>query len=586
MTMIAWLQPSRYERAPHYIAFLCLTASACSGSGGIGVVSCGGPGPAPPASSQRTPIGQLPSLDVNGLLAHTTRLSSDEFEGRGPGTNGEERSVTYLADEFRKVGLKPGNTDGTYFQKVPLVGITPAPATLIFSKGGQKGAQRQTLKWKDDVVAWTKHVAQSASLENSELVFVGYGVVAPEFNWDDYKGLDVKGKTLVMLVNDPPVPDPANAGELDAKTFGGKAMTYYGRWTYKYEIGAQKGAAGVLLIHETIPAGYGFNVVQGKTGEQFDLVTPDKNMNRAAIEGWITTDQAKKLLRSAGQDFDALKKQAATRAFKPVPLGVTASMTIRNTLRTIDSRNVVAKLEGSDPKAKDEYVVYTAHWDHFGRNADGIFHGAEDDALGCAALIEMARAFTKLPSPPRRSILFLAVTAEEQGLLGSQYYSVTPLYPLAKTLADINMDSWNVHGRTKDLTLVGYGASDLDDYARDAAAEQGRVVHADAEPEKGFYYRSDHFNFAKQGVPALDPDGGVDYIGKPPEYAMQVRAEWNEHRYHTPKDVVMPDWDLAGTNEDLKVLFTVGYRVAQADRFPDWKPGNEFKAKRDAMLKK
>jgi Zn-dependent M28 family amino/carboxypeptidase len=536
----------------------------------------------PPSTSQHLPIGQLPSLDMNALLAHTKVLSSDEYEGRAPGTKGEELSVNYISDQFRKAGLQPGNTDGTYVQKVPLVGITPDPAPLIFKKGGQQ----QTLNWKDDVVAWTKHVAPAASVDNSELVFVGYGVVAPEFDWDDYKGVDVKGKTLVMLINDPAVPDPANPSELDPRTFGGKAMTYYGRWTYKYEIGAQKGAAGVLIVHETGPAGYGFNVVQGKTGEQFDLVTPDKNMSRPAIEGWISLDQGKKLLQMAGQDFDALKKQAATRAFKPVPLGVTASMAIKNKLRTIDSRNVVAKLTGSDPKLKDEFVVYTAHWDHFGKTAEGIFHGAEDDALGCAALIEVGKAFKQLPTPPRRSILFLAVTAEEQGLLGSQYYSVTPIYPLAKTVADVNMDSWNVHGRTKDLTLIGYGASDLDDYARDAAAEQGRLVHGDAEPEKGFYYRSDHFNFAKQGVPALNPDSGVDYIGKPADYAKKVRDEWTEKRYHTPKDVVLPDWDLAGANEDLKVLLAVGFRVAQADKMPEWKPGNEFKAKREAMLRK
>src|SRR3954469_8402046 len=555
---------------------LIVTIAACSSE-----QKAAAPVQPAPSVSAHVSIGQLPPMDMDALLAHTKKLSSDEFEGRAPGTKGETLAVNYLADQFRTVGLKPGNTDGTYFQPVPLVGITPTPAPLMFRKGGAT----QTLKWKDDVVAWTKHVADSATLTDSELVFVGYGVVAPEFDWDDYKGVDVKGKTLVMLVNDPPVPDPANAGELDPKTFGGKAMTYYGRWTYKYEIGAQKGASGVLLIHETGPAGYGFNVIQGKTGEQFDLVTPDKNMGRAAIEGWITLDSAKTLLKSAGQDFDELKKQAATRDFKPVALGVTASMTIANKLRTINSRNVIAKLEGSDPKLKDEYVVYTAHWDHFGKNADGIFHGAEDDALGCAALIEMGRSFTKLPARPRRSIWFLAVTAEEQGLLGSQYYSVTPIYPLAKTLADINMDSWNTHGRTKDLTLIGYGASDLDDYARDAAGEQGRVVHADAEPEKGFYYRSDHFNFAKQGVPALAPDAGVDYIGRPPEYAKQQRDEWNANRYHTPKDVVLPEWDLTGTREDLMVLFAVGYRVAQADKMPEWKPGNEFRAKREQMLK-
>jgi Zn-dependent M28 family amino/carboxypeptidase len=533
------------------------------------------------APSQQLPLGQLPNVDVEAVVQHSRVLSSDQYEGRAPGTKGEDLSVKYLDDQFRKAGLKPGNTDGTYVQKVPLVGITPTPAPLTF---GKDGSTIETLNWKDDVVAWTKHVAETATLDNSDVVFVGYGVVAPEFNWDDYKDVDVKGKTLVMLVNDPAVPDPANPNELDPKTFGGKAMTYYGRWTYKYEIGQQKGAAAVLIVHETIPAGYGFNVVQGRTGEQFDLVTPDKNMTRPAIEGWITLDKAKALFQDAGQDFDALKTQAATRDFKPVPLNMMASMTIRNKLRTIDSRNVLGKLEGSDPTLKDEYVVYTAHWDHFGKSAEGIFHGAEDDALGCGALIEVARAFTRLPAPPRRSILFLAVTAEEQGLLGSQYYAVTPIYPMAKTVANINMDSWNVHGRTKDLTLIGYGASDLDDYAAAAAAEQGRTVHADAEPEKGFYYRSDHFNFAKQGVPALNPDSGADFIGQPADFFKKTRDDWNANRYHTPKDVVLPDWNLDGTREDLKVLFAVGYRVAQADKFPEWKPGNEFKAKREAML--
>jgi Zn-dependent M28 family amino/carboxypeptidase len=550
----------------------------------VALVACG---PAPPNTSESvaakpTPIGQLPDIDIDMVLAHTKVLSSDEYEGRAPGTKGEELAVAYLADQFKNIGLKPGNTDGTYIQNVPLVGITPAPAPLVL----KKGSRQQTLKWKDDLVAWTKHVADQASIDNSELVFVGYGVVAPEYHWDDYKGLDVKGKTLVMLVNDPPVPDESNPSELDPKTFGGKAMTYYGRWTYKYEIGAQKGAAAVLIVHETGPAGYPFSVVQGKTGEQFDLITPDKNMGRVSIEGWVTLDQARTFLQLAGQDFETLKKQAATREFKPVPLGITASMMIRNTLRTIDSKNVVAKREGSDPNLKDEYVVYTAHWDHFGKTSEGIFHGAQDNAVGTAGLVELARAFTKLAAPPKRSILFLSVTAEEQGLLGSQYYSVAPIYPLAKTLANINMDGLNVHGRTKDLTLIGYGASDLDDYARDAAGEQGRVVHGDAEPEKGFYYRSDHFNFAKQGVPALDPDEGVDFIGKPAEYAQKTRDDYTEHRYHKPTDVVLPDWDLSGAREDLRVFFAVGYRVAQAEKMPEWKAGSEFKAKREAMLKK
>jgi len=538
-------------------------------------------GPPPSTSpSRQVPIGRLPDIDSDALVRHTRVLSSDEYEGRAPGTKGEDLTVRYLEDQFRKAGLKPGNTDGTFVQKVPLVGLTPAPAPLVFKKDGQQ----DTLKWKEDVVASTKHVADSASIHDSEMVFVGYGVVAPEYNWDDYKGVDVKGKTLVMLINDPPVPDPTNPNELDPKTFGGKAMTYYGRWTYKFEVGQQKGAAGVIIVHETGPAGYGFNVLQGSAGERFDLVTPDKNMSQPDVEAWITLDKAKSLMKMAGQDFDELKKQAATREFKPVPLGVTASMTIKNKLRTIDSRNVIARLDGADPKLKSEYVIYTAHWDHFGKSAEGIFHGAQDDALGCAALIEIARAFTRVTPPASRSILFLAVTAEEQGLLGSEYYSVSPIYPLSKTVANINMDDWNVHGRTKDLTLIGYGASDLDDYAAAAAAEQGRVVHGDAEPEKGFYYRSDHFNFAKQGVPALDPDAGTDYIGQPPDFAKRVRDEWNAERYHTPKDVVLPTWNMEGTREDLKVLLAVGYRVAQADKMPEWKPGSEFRATREKSL--
>jgi Zn-dependent M28 family amino/carboxypeptidase len=330
--------------------------------------------------------------------------------------------------------------------------------------------------------------------------------------------------------------------------------------------------------------------VQGKTGEQFDLVTPDKNAGRAAIEGWLSLEQGKALLAMAGQDFDALKKQAATRAFKPVPLGLKASMTLHNTLRTIDSRNVVAKRPGRDPRLRDEYVIYTAHWDHFGIgdpvNGDRIYNGAKDNATGTAGLLEVARAFTKVTPPPRRSILFLAVTAEEQGLLGSQYYSVTPIYPLAKTLANINMDGLNVYGRTRDMILIGLGNSELDDYVKKAAAEQGRVVHGDAEPEKGFYYRSDHFNFAKQGVPALDPDEGVEFIGKPAGYGQQVRDDYTQHRYHQPSDEVLPTWDLSGAAEDLQLFFAVGYRIAQADRYPEWRPGTEFKAKRDAMLKR
>jgi len=538
-----------------------------------------------------TPLAALPAIDPAVVLGHVKALASDAFEGRAPGTAGEEKTVAYLVEAFRTLGLKPGNPDGTYVQKVPLVGITPAAAPLTITSGtaGRSGQGPVTLAWRDHVVAWTKRVTEEVKVDASELVFVGYGVQAPEYGWDDYKGVDVAGKTLVMLVNDPPVPDPASPPALDAKTFGGRAMTYYGRWTYKYEIGAKHKAAAVLIVHETGPAGYPFAVVQGKTGEQFTFVTPGNNMDRAAIEGWITLDQAKALFTRAGQDFDRLKAQAATRAFKPVPLGLTASMTIRNTMRRVDSQNVVARLEGSDSAVRDEHVVFTAHWDHFGVGepiaGDRIYNGAKDNATGTAALLETARAFTRLPKPPRRSILFLAVTAEEQGLLGSEYYAAQPLYPLAKTLADINMDALNVNGRTKDLVVIGLGASELDDYARAAAKEQGRTLKPDAEPEKGFYYRSDHFNFAKLGVPALTVDEGTEFVGKPPAFSQQVRAKWTADVYHKPSDEVTPDWDLSGLAEDVQLLFAVGYRVAQADRYPAWSPGNEFKAIRDAQLK-
>jgi Zn-dependent M28 family amino/carboxypeptidase len=528
----------------------------------------------------------FPEIDGNAVLQHTKILSSDEFEGRAPGTKGEELTVNYIIDQFKKAGLKAGNTDGSYVQKVPLVGISTDPSvTLTF----QKDDESQPLKFKDDFVAWTKRVVDTAELSNSEMVFVGYGVQAPEFDWDDYKGADLKGKTLVVLVGDPPVPDPANPTQLDPRVFGGKAMTYYGRWTYKYEMGAKMGAAGVLIVHETEPAGYPFSVVQSKVTEQFDLVAPDKNMSRVAVEGWITSDQARKMFAMAGKDLATLKKDALNREFRPLPLGVKASIALHNKVRTIDSRNVVGKLEGSDPKLKNEYVIYTAHWDHFGIgpeiNGDKIYHGAVDNATGIGGLIELGRAFARLAEAPKRSIIFLAVTAEEQGLLGSGYYAISPIYPLAKTLAVINMDALNVAGKTKDITVAGLGYSDLDDYARQVAAEQGREIKPDPTPEKGFYFRSDHFPFAMQGVPALASGGGTDYVGKPPGYGMKIQADYITNDYHKPSDKVRPDWDMSGAVLDLQFYWMVGYRVAQADKYPEWKPGAEFKAKREAQLK-
>ncbi|MCX5763098.1 MAG: M28 family peptidase [Gemmatimonadetes bacterium] len=525
------------------------------------------------------PAEALAAFDTATVMQHIRVLSADSLMGRGPGTAGEEKSVVYLESQFKAMGLKPGNPDGSYIQKVPLVGITVKNSpTLTFTTGGTSTA----LKWHDDYVAWTKHVSPTASLKNSELVFVGYGVEAPQFGWDDFKGVDLTGKTMVVLVNDPPVADTA--------IFGGARMTYYGRWTYKYEQGMKHKAAGVLIVHQTERAGYPFAVVQGKTSEQFDLVTPDKNMNRSEVEGWISLDQAKALFALAGQDFAALERKAATKDFSPVPLGVTASVTLQNTLRTVDSRNVVAMLEGSDPALKNEYVIYTAHWDHFGIGekvkGDSIYNGALDNATGTAGLLTMAKAFAAAKTAPKRSILFLSVTSEEQGLLGSQYYGMMPLYPLNKTLANINMDGLNTWGKTKDVVVIGLGASDLDDYARAAAAEQGgRSLRGDAEPEKGFYYRSDHFNFAKVGVPAFDPESGIEYVGKDVAYGRKTRDEYTENDYHKPSDEIKPGWELSGAVQDLQLFFTIGYRVASATRYPEWKAGNEFKAIRDKSLK-
>jgi len=527
--------------------------------------------------SQKTvvPSAALAAIDTATIARHTRVLSADSLLGRAPGTLGEERTVAYLEREFRALGLAPGNTDGSYLQKVPLVGITVrGTPTLTFAKG----ATRRALRWRDDYVAWTKHVVPGVQI-NSELVFVGYGTEAPEFGWDDYKGVDVAGKTIVMLVNDPPLADTSK--------FGGARMTYYGRWTYKYEQGMKHKAAGVLLVHETGPAGYPFAVVQGRASEQFDLVTPDKNVGRSRVEGWITLDQAQALALMAGQNLDSLKAAAARPDFKPVPLGVTASLRLDNTLRTVDSRNVVAKLEGSDPAGKDEYVVYTSHWDHFGIsravNGDSIYNGAADNASGVAALLALAKAFKATPAP-KRSVLFVSVTAEEQGLLGSQYYSVAPIYPLAKTLANLNIDVLNTWGRTTDLTVIGLGASELDDYARTAASEQGRTLRPDAEPEKGFYYRSDHFNFAKQGVPAFYPGSGIEFVGKPADFGLRKRTEFTTNDYHKPQDEIKPDWDLSGAVLDVQLLFTMGYRIANAAKYPEWRAGNEFRAIREKQM--
>jgi Zn-dependent M28 family amino/carboxypeptidase len=545
--------------------------------------------PAATAQAANFPAELKPALDsitADDILKHIKVLSSDEFEGRGPGTNGETLSVNYITDQFKSFGLKPGNPDGTYVQKVPLMGFQAEDPKFTVNAGGKQ----LTYNFPDDYVAVSRHSEPQIDVNDSDIVFVGYGVVAPEYGWDDYKGVDVHGKTIVMLVNDPAVPDPADPSKLDPNMFKGNAMTYYGRWTYKYEIAAQKGAAAAIIVHETGPAGYPYEVVKGSWGrENFDIQNANGNADRAKIEAWMTLDKAKELFSAAGQDFDALKKTAISKDFKPVALNAKATFHLKNKLRTIDSQNVIAKLEGSDPQLKNEYVIYTAHWDHLGMDpnlpGDKIYNGAIDNASGVATLLEWAEAFTKLKTPPKRSILFLAVTAEEKGLLGSKYYAEHPLYPLDKTLADINIDGINQWGRTKDLTVIGLGNSTLDDVTRDAAAVQGRTLSPDAEPEKGYFYRSDHFEFAKQGVPALDPESGTDYIGKPAGYGKQKRDEYTANDYHKPSDEVKPDWDLSGGVEDAQLLFVVGYNVAQGDKKPEWNPGTEFKAKRDAMMK-
>ena len=528
----------------------------------------------------------LEAITPDGLLAHIKVLASDEFEGRAPGTKGEELSVKYITDQFKQIGLKPGNPDGTYTQEVPLAGIKSEPQMLFVA-----GDKTIDLKNQDDFVASSARLQPEIKIDNSDVVFVGYGVVAPEYGWDDYKGVDVRGKTLLMLIGDPPVPDPKDPSKLDEQMFKGKAMTYYGRWTYKYEIAAKKGAAAAIIVHETEPAAYPWQVVRSSWGkENFELDNPNKNMDAVEARSWITRDVAKKLFADCGQDFDALKKSAVTKGFRPVTLKATATIEIKQQIRSFKSHNVIGKLEGDDPKLRDEYIIYTAHWDHLGRHpelqGDQIFNGAIDNASGVASVLQLAAAFTKLNPPTKRSLLFMATTAEEAGLLGAKYYAEHPLYPLEKTLADINIDGINPWGKTHDLEDVTNGNSALDDLLGQAAARQGRVMKPNSEPEKGGFYRIDSFEFAKAGVPVLHAARGIEIIGKPPGYGKQKRDEFVAKHYHQPSDEVDPNWDLSGAVQDIQLLFEVCYQVANGDKFPEWKAGSEFKSKRDAMLKK
>jgi Zn-dependent M28 family amino/carboxypeptidase len=469
----------------------------------------------------------LRSIGTNDLLRHVTVLSSDEFEGRAPATRGEEVTVKYLADQLRGHGIQPGNPDGSYVQKVPLMGVT-SEITAKLQVAGQPHEVSQPAEAVFSCLRFEPEIA----VTNSELVFVGYGVVAPEYDWDDFKGVDVRGKTLVFLINDPPVVDAVDLSRLDEKTFKGRAMTYYGRWTYKYEIAAEKGAAAAIIVHETGPAGYPYMVVAANYArETFDL--QDSRDKKLAVQGWMTLGGATNLFAKAGFDFAEMKARALKRDFKPVALGTTADFQVRNKLRPANSQNVVGKITGSE--SSNEYVIYTAHWDHLGRNekltGDQIYNGALDNATGTAGLLEIAQAFGKLKSAPKRTVVFLFVTAEEKGLLGSKYYAEHPLYSLAGTLANINMDGLNPWGATRDIEVVGYGQTTLEDDLAKVATAQGRLIRPDCD-------------------------------------------------YHKLTDEIKPDWDFSGAIQDLRLLVEVGLGVANGETVPEWKEGSEFKSKK------
>ncbi len=534
-----------------------------------------------PALAQ-APAEALNAINAQDLLAHIKTLASEEFEGRAPGTPGEANSVAYIKSEFRRLGLQAGNPDGSWAQAVPMRGLKPTPSFSYTING-----QRVALNFPNDYVAHSTSQPTTVNVNHSEIVFVGYGVQAPEYGWDDYKGVDVRGKTILMLINDPPIPDPNNPAELDPAMFKGKAMTYYGRWTYKYEIAAKLGAAAAIIIHETIPAAYPWDVVRsGGNAEQFSLLREGDDPDAPPVPGWIQLDKAKALIGAAGYDFDTLKKQALSKDFRPVSLKATADFHIENSARTISSNNVVAKIEGSDPKLKDEYVIYSAHWDHLGVDAatGKIYYGALDNASGVAALMELAKAYKALPEAPKRSILFIATTAEERGLLGARYYAAHPLYPLKNTVANINIDGINAWGKTAQIENVTSGHSSIDGLLEKYAKTQGRLMEKDSRPELGSFYRADQLEFARVGVPVLYTKARSGYLNKPANYATEVVNNYFSHDYHQPTDLVRTDWDFSGGVQDIQLLFQVGLDIAQGYT-PQWNAGSEFKAAGDRRVK-
>jgi len=521
------------------------------------------------------------SITAERLRQHISTLASDKFEGRFPGTIGEELTVEYLSETYEKLGLKPGNPDGKWIQKATMTGVISEYKAQFLTDD-----ERWVMKVGIDIVGNSYQTKEFVNIKKTELVYCGYGVNAPEYGWNDFEGIDVKGKVIVVLVSDPPI---MKNGEMDDSMFGGKAMTYYGRWSYKFEEGLRQGATGVLVVHETQPAGYPFAVLQGGyDGEQLMIENP--NVTPLAFQGWIPLSSVEKLFQMSGMNYQELKAAAVRPDFKAVALKATFTSKMTNSVRRFDSNNIVAKYEGTDPELKDEYIIYTSHWDHLGKNTklegDQIYNGANDNASGTGTIMAVAEAFSNLSEGSKRSILFLAVTAEEQGLLGATYYSINPLIPLEKTVAVMNIDAMgNNYGKTKDLIVVGKGNSELDLVLEYAAAQDGKYLIPDAEPEKGFYYRSDHFAFAKQGVPALYVDGGLDVVGKGKDYGHKKKDEYTNIDYHAVSDEIKEDWDFSGMVEDARILFRVGYAIGQHNEWPQWSEGTEFKAKREAMLK-
>ena len=537
---------------------------------------------------KHAPQASLRAISPATFVANIKTLASDEFEGRGPASAGEAKTIAFLQQQFAAAGLKPGNPDGSYLQQVPVVASVSAPQLSY-----RIGAKTVQLKFPDDYVAFSSRPQAATRIDDSELVFVGYGIVAPEYGWDDYKGIDVRGKTIVMLINDPPIPDPADPAKLDPSMFKGNALTYYGRWTYKWEIAAKLGAAAAIIVHETKPAAYPWEVVRtGNTGEQYALHMSGPNPAFPAVPAWIQLDRAKELMAAAGYDFDKLKLAARSKDFRPVSLGARASIHIVSTARALNTHNVVGLVEGSDPVLKHEYVIYSAHWDHFGIDeklpgpkTQQVFHGALDNATGTAALVELAKAYKALPVPPKRSILFIATTLEERGLLGARYYAAHPLYPLEKTLLNINIDNMNGWGRTGQIENVTSGHSSVDAIVAKYAKTQGRVAEGDTRPDLGSFYRADQIEFALVGVPALYTKSRSGYLGRPDGYAAEKLDAYYANDYHKVSDTLMPALNFDGAIEDIGLLFLVGYDVAQGAVWPQWNAGSEFKARRDAMLK-